>query len=134
MKTQRFISLSALLLAAVSAAGAAGAAAGQQFGDDAVTPPAATTSEGDSWYRTPTVKEEKATIAQEKAMARAQARMARLDAMRWYGYSNSRPTAATMPFTTMYSPAWQMPGGRPFAWHHTSRPIVVIDRSPTVLR
>ena len=64
-------------------------------------------------------------IVREKAKQRAAQRMARLDALRWYGMSNSRPTAASTPYTSMYSPAWQMPGGRPFAWFHT-RPTLVL--------
>jgi hypothetical protein len=134
MKTLRFFGLSVVVAAAGVASVSARPGAAQEFGEAAVTRPAAETNDSESWYRSPTVKEEKITIAREKSMARGQARMARLDAMRWYGYSNSRPTAATMPFTTMYSPAWQMPGGRPFAWYTTARPVVVIDNSPTVVR
>ena len=80
----------------------------------------------DDWYyRSPPPKAEKRSLAQEKAILRGQQRMARLEAMRWYGFSNSRPTATAIPFTSMYSPAWQMPGGRPFAWYTSSRPIVI---------
>lgn len=131
MKTRTFFGLSLLAAAACLALNAAPAGA-QEFGEELAAP--AATSEGDSWYRPPAVKQEKLSIAKQKAMARGQARQARLEAMRWYGFSNSRPTAATMPFTTMYSPAWQMPGGRPFAWYTSARPIVVIDASPTIVR
>jgi hypothetical protein len=65
------------------------------------------------------------TPAQLKAQARGEQRMARLEALRWYGFSNSRPTASAMPWTTMYSPAWQRPGGRPFAWYVSDRPVVI---------
>jgi hypothetical protein len=58
------------------------------------------------------------TLHQQNAIARGQQRQARLASLAWYGMSNSRPTASPTPFSTMYSPAWQMPGGRPFAWHH----------------
>jgi hypothetical protein len=58
------------------------------------------------------------TIHQQNAIARGQQRQARMASMAWYGMSNSRPVATASPFATMYSPAWQMPGGRPFAWHH----------------
>jgi hypothetical protein len=63
-------------------------------------------------------------------MARGQQRMARLEAMRWYGFQGTRPTASGMPYTTMYSHAWQQPGGRPFAWYSSSRPITVYHLSP----
>jgi hypothetical protein len=65
-------------------------------------------------------------IIQQKAMIRAQQRQNRVAAMQWYGMSNSRPTAATTPFCSMYSPAWQMPGGRPFGWYASQRPIFII--------
>jgi hypothetical protein len=60
------------------------------------------------------------TLHQQNAIARGQQRQARLASMAWYGMSNSRPTASPTPFSSMYSPAWQMPGGRPFAWHNYS--------------
>lgn len=132
MKTRTFFGLSGLLAAAICLSLYAAPAGAQEFGEDLAAPGAA--SEGDSWYRSPAVKTEGLSIAKQKAMARGQARQARLEALRWYGFSNSRPTAATMPFTTMYSPAWQMPGGRPFAWYTTARPIIVLDASPTVVR
>ena len=103
------------------------AAAAQEF-DDA---PAEATAPGEeSWYRSQTVKKETASVAREKSMARGQQRMARLEAMRWYGFQGTRPTASSMPYTTMYSPAWQQPGGRPFAWYTSSRPITVYHLAP----
>jgi hypothetical protein len=80
----------------------------------------------ESTYQPPAPPIEPLSLAREKAVQRGEQRMARLAAMKWYGFSNSRPTATTAPFTTMYSPAWQMPGGRPFAWYTSSRPIVII--------
>jgi hypothetical protein len=56
-------------------------------------------------------------IIHQKAQARSYQRMARMASMQWHGMSNSRPTASPMPFTTVYSPGWQMPGGRPYAWY-----------------
>jgi hypothetical protein len=80
----------------------------------------------ESTYQPPAPPTAPLSLAREKAVQRGEQRMARLAAMKWYGFSNSRPTAAAAPFTTMYSPAWQMPGGRPFAWYTSSRPIVII--------
>jgi hypothetical protein len=98
----------------------------QEFGEELAEP--APVAEAESNYRTLPPRAEKMTLAKEKAIARGQQRMARLDAMRWYGFSNSRPTAAAMPYTTMYSPAWQQPGGRPFAWYTSSRPVIIYTR------
>ncbi len=75
----------------------------------------------DSWYYHPSTEATNnqpspRQIVQQKAMARSQQRADRIASTNWYGMSNARPTAAPTPFTSMYSPAWQMPGGRPYAW------------------
>lgn len=98
----------------------------QEFGEAPAEPVAPASEE--SWYRSPAPRAEKQSLAREKAISRGSARMARLEAMRWYGFSNSRPTAATMPFTTSYGSSWQYPGGRPFAWYANSRPVVIYTR------
>jgi hypothetical protein len=67
-------------------------------------------------------------MQQQKSQIVAAQRMSRLAAMRWYGMSNERPTATATPFSGVYSPAWQMPGGRPFAWYGASRPTYIIVR------
>ncbi len=90
---------------------------------NAKAPKAEVSSE--QWYRTePATKELK--LSRQRAIERGEQRSARLEALRWYGMSNSRPVATGIPFTAMYSPAWQQPGGRPFAWHSSTRPIVII--------
>jgi hypothetical protein len=103
-------------------------AIGQQFEE---APPERAATTDDSWYQAPAPRVEKQSVSREKAMARGQQRMARLEAMRWYGFYGSRPTAASMPYTSMYSPAWQQPGGRPFAWYTSSRPITIYHVAPT---
>jgi hypothetical protein len=57
---------------------------------------------------------------------RAQHRMARLEVMKWYGFSNARPTASPTPFTSMYSPAWQSNWHRPYAWYTSGRPTIIV--------
>jgi hypothetical protein len=64
-------------------------------------------------------------IIHQKALARSSQRDARLASLNWYGMYNARPTAAPTPFTTLYSPVWQVPGGRPFAWYPTWRTVYV---------
>ena len=76
------------------------------------------------YYRTPETSPKK-TMPQLKAEYQAQQRMARLAAQQWYGFSNARPTVAALPCTSMYRPAWQGPGGKPYHWQ---RPIIVIVR------
>jgi hypothetical protein len=76
----------------------------------------------------PTYEEKPLTFHQRSAQARAQQRQLRLASLAWYGMSNSRPTASPTPFASMYSPAWQMPGNRPFAWYNLNRPTYLIYR------
>ncbi|WP_145060910.1 hypothetical protein [Adhaeretor mobilis] len=84
--------------------------------------------ENSGWYYEPATKNaSQPTFAQRKSMVRAEQRMARLAAAKAYGFSPSRPTATGIAFTSMYSPAWQMPGGRPFGWFTAHRPIVVVS-------
>lgn len=51
-----------------------------------------------------------------KAELKAEQRRQRLAAMKWYGLSNSRPTATTMPFMGTYSPTWVGNSGLPYGW------------------
>lgn len=118
------IGVRALVVAAASVL--ASAAIAQDVAQPAE--PAPLGEEG-TYYRPVTERTPPVRLSVQKAQARGAQRMARLDAMRWYGFSNSRPTAAAIPWTTMYSPAWQTPGGRPFAWYQTKRPVVVINHA-----
>lgn len=87
----------------------------------------------DSWYLNSGYSDqgyEKPTplmIIQQKAQARAAARIRRIETTAAYGMSNARPTALPVP-TGMYSPTWQMPGGRPHAWYTTYRPQYILWR------
>jgi hypothetical protein len=95
---------------------------------------AAPVAEDYNYYRPVPPRVETPTLAQQKAQARGAQRMARLEAIRWYGFYNSRPTATGMPWTTMYSPAWQRPGGRPFAWYVSTRPVLIHVTPPEMYR
>ena len=65
-------------------------------------------------------------IIHQKAQARALQRISRMTAMRWYGMVNARPTASPTPFSALYSPVWQMSGGRPYAWNYRGTPSVLV--------
>lgn len=126
MKTLRSRGLALAAAFVLTTGGFCGSARGQE----PLEPPAKPASPSEqSWYG-PSTKAEKPSIARQKAVQRGEQRMARLDALRWYGFSNSRPVAACMPYTTMYSPAWAQPGGRPFGWYPSSRPVVIVTNSP----
>ena len=78
------------------------------------------------YYQQPTsYRPDTRAIIHQKAQTRAYQRQARLASLNWYGMSNGRPIAAPTPFTSLYSPVWQMPGGRPFAWHTSRWPTYV---------
>jgi hypothetical protein len=83
------------------------------------------TTEGDernaALYSPPTYRPNTRAIVHEKAQAYADQRRARLASLSWYGMSNSRPQASATPFTSRYSPVWEMPGGKPYAWYPTYR-------------
>lgn len=51
-----------------------------------------------------------------KAEAKAAARGQRLAALQWYGLSNQRPNASSVPFMGTYSPSWFGTVNRPSAW------------------
>ncbi|MEX0611178.1 MAG: hypothetical protein WD738_00495 [Pirellulales bacterium] len=78
------------------------------------------------YYQQPSYRPNARAIIHQKAQTRSYQRQSRLAALNWYGMSNGRPTAAPTPFTSLYSPVWQMPGGRPFAWHARNWPAYVV--------
>lgn len=56
-------------------------------------------------------------LTRQRAQREADLRKERLNAMRWYGYSNSRPYAAATPFTSSYGPRWTgNVRGNPMLW------------------
>ncbi len=88
------------------------------------TPPQPTAAaQGGEWTYGPTSQVEPKTAGRQRAEMRAQQRLTRLNSMRWYGFTPGRPQATGIPFTSMYSPAWSRPGGRPYAWYISHQPI-----------
>lgn len=61
-----------------------------------------------------------------KAELRAAQRMERIAAMKWYGFSNSRPQANPVPFMSSYSPAWVGSGLNRYDWYGGSWPGVTV--------
>lgn len=120
------------LMTLTTLAGAVLAAAVPVLADEVDDRETITRDVEDSWYYqpstqpTPVYKPNPRAIIQHKAQVRAQQRQDRQAALSWYGMSNSRPTAAPTPFTSLYSPVWQSPGGRPFMWYTTGRPTYIV--------
>lgn len=61
-----------------------------------------------------------------KAEARTAARMARIEAMNWYGMSNARPQANPVPFMASYSPSWVGGGYDPYNWMGGAGPSIIV--------
>ena len=58
-----------------------------------------------------------------QADLRAQQRQRRLESMKWFGFSNSRPRASSDPFNNDYSPGWVAnPGYYPSRWSGVIQP------------
>lgn len=56
-------------------------------------------------------------LSRQRAQLKAQQRLERISAMKWYGMSNSRPVASATPFMGTYSPGWSgNTGGNPYLW------------------
>lgn len=72
--------------------------------------------ENDSW-----------TLVHRRAAQQGAQRQARIAAMKWYGFSNSRPTVNPTPWGSRYrySPAWTFSASRPFAWPAAVRTVYV---------
>jgi hypothetical protein len=70
-----------------------------------------------------------AQAVRRKAELRAEQRMGRLAAMKWFGFSNARPQANPIPMTGAYSPAWIGNGVDRYDWVGVSWPsnTVVVE-------
>ncbi len=55
-------------------------------------------------------------VIRRKAERKADQRRHRLAAMKWYGYSQSRPSANPTPSMGVYSPMWVGNGADPYQW------------------
>lgn len=66
-----------------------------------------------------------------RAEQRADARQARLTALKWFGYSNARPQASPTPFMGTYSPAWTGNHADGYRWvgSGSGPTIIQADRS-----
>lgn len=66
-----------------------------------------------------------------KAEFEASQRQRRLAAMRWFGMSNSRPSANPTPVHGYYSPTWTSNSRNPYHWQGTSGGVIMTHRSAT---
>lgn len=69
-----------------------------------------------------------ALAVRRAAEQRAAARDARIEARKWFGYSNARPVASHTPFTNWSGPQWAGNGHDRWHWWGTGPTHIVVDR------
>lgn len=67
-------------------------------------------------YPLPRRDEQAREAIQRRAEFKAAQRAKRIETMKWFGYSNSRPSASSVPFMGTYSPTWVGNGSIPSHW------------------
>lgn len=79
-------------------------------------------------------EEDPQMVVRRNAEQKAAARRNRIAAMRWFGYSASRPTASPSPFTSRYSPTWVGNSTHPYKWVGTSGVTAALPVDATRVR
>ena len=67
-----------------------------------------------------------ALAVRRKAELKADQRLARLAAQKWYGLSNSRPEANPIPFMGQYSPSWVGNGWNRYDWYDVGPSVTLL--------
>jgi hypothetical protein len=90
--------------------------------------PSLTSATPEMWfYEQERARQESPKYAvRRKAELRSTQRQQRLAAMKWYGVSNSRPTANPTPLFSTYSPTWVSGAADPLRWHAGGPSIYVV--------
>jgi hypothetical protein len=90
--------------------------------------PASQTVPPELWYYSEQVRrhDDPAQAVRRKAELRAEQRMGRIAAMKWFGFSNARPQASPIPMMGAYSPAWVGNGLDPYDWVGVSWPSTAL--------
>ena len=95
------------------------------WGSSALVSPGELKATPEMWFYDQAMRQYKdpEMAVRAKANLRAQARQRRLESMKWFGFSNSRPRASSDPFNNDYSPGWvSNPGFYPSRWNGVSQP------------
>jgi hypothetical protein len=105
------------LLLTAGVAGAERPVAG--LGVDTVVSPGELKATPEMWFYDQAMRQYKdpKMAVRAKAEFQAQQRMRRLESMKWFGLSNSRPRASSDPYHGDYSPGWTSNAGYyPWRW------------------
>ena len=116
---RRFLSSAIVLLAVAQIASAQDRDKANSLRRDEPTSPVLTSSQTpEMWF----YEQERARwenpneAVRRKAENRGAQRAERIAAMKWYGMSNSRPTASLTPMFGTYSPTWTSTSFDPYRW------------------
>ena len=104
-------------------------------GEQPVVTPETVTA--DMWYYSQEMRrhDDPKQAVRRKAEYVAQQRTLRIESMKWFGMSNSRPVASTTPFMDQYSPAWIGNSSHPYQWIPVGSPSTAIYYySPAITR
>lgn len=130
---RRFLSSAIVLLAVAQIASAQDRGETNSLRRDEPTSPVLTSSQTpEMWF----YEQERARwenpkeAVRRKAEYRGAQRGQRIAAMKWYGMSNSRPTAGLTPMFGTYSPMWSSNSFDPFRW----RPGRDTDATAVIVR
>ena len=89
-------------------------------GIDSVASPGELKVTPDMWFYDQMMRQYKdpKMAVRAKAVYRSEQRQRRLESMKWFGMSNSRPRASSDPWHSDYSPSWTAnPGYYPWRWN-----------------
>jgi hypothetical protein len=95
------------------------------LGSNALISPGDLKATPEMWFYDQAMREYKdpQMAVRAKADLRAQSRQHRLESMKWFGLSNSRPRACSDPYHNDYSPGWvSNPGFYPARWNGVTQP------------
>jgi hypothetical protein len=95
------------------------------LGLDAPTSPGELKTTPDMWFYQQAMRQYQDPKMAVRAQAdlRARQRQCRLETMKWFGLSNSRPRVSSDPYNGDYSPGWVAnPGYYPWRWSGLSQP------------
>ncbi len=123
MKLQAICSALFLLLAVTPLRAEKPVAIG--LGADTVVSPGELKSTPEMWFYDQAMRQYKdpKTAVRAKADFRDEQRQRRLESMKWFGFSNSRPRASSDPFHNDYAPGWvACPGYYPARWNGIQQP------------
>ena len=96
-----------------------------RMGLDSIVSPGELKATPEMWFYDQAMRQYKDPKMAVRARAefRANQRQQRLESMRWFGFSNSRPRASSDPFHNDYSPGWvATPGYYPARWNGVNQP------------